>query len=179
MTPLFIATEKFDSSDDDRWNEYVQWARIPKLVEVVSLDSILCPAVCPDIKGEDWKHNVHEDYRLNYFYHLDYLMNRCAGVSRRNILGLYRNSDGHLDAPPGSGAFAFVGYDLIEEASQISALTNCGGFPNTFSNDELNEYGLIADFKRASEIRRRLPERNPTEPHANCRSYAIWRLDES
>ena len=179
MTPLFIATEKFDPSDGEAWDNYIRWAKISKLTEVVSLDSILCPTVLPNIADEDWQHNVHEDFRLNYFYDLDYLINRTAGVLRKNILGLYRNPDSHINAAPGPGAFEFTGYDLIEEATHISALTNCEGFPNTFSNDELNQYGLIAEFIRAREIRSLLPEHNPTEPHAKCQIYAIWRLAEA
>jgi len=72
-----------------------------------------------------------------------------------------------------------MGYDLVEDATQISALTNCGGFPQTFSNTELNAYGLITDFSRASEIRKRLPEHNPGDHHARCELYAIWRLVEA
>lgn len=179
MTPLFIATEKFDPSDGERWDGYLIWSKIPKLIEVVSLDSMLCPRILPNINAEDWDHNVHEDYLLNYFYDLDYLIHRCAIASRRNILGLYRNPESHIAVAPGPGAFAFIGYDLIEQATQISALTNCGGFPETFSNDELNEYGLMFDFTRASEVQRTLPEQNPEEPHADCELYAIWRLVES
>jgi hypothetical protein len=73
----------------------------------------------------------------------------------------------------------FVGYDLIEEQTQISALTNCGGFPETFCNDELNQYGLVTSFTRALEIQRLLPECNPEEHHARCEMYAIWRLEGS
>jgi hypothetical protein len=176
LDPLFVASERFDKSNGDRWESYTQWAKIPALVEVVSLDTMLCPTILPDLSNEDWQHNVQEDFRLNYFYDLDYLIRRTAAVSRKNVLGLYKNPDGHIDSPPGSGAFAFVGYDLIEDDTQTSALTNCGGFPGTFSNSELNEYGLVTDFSRAFEIRRLLPQNNPTEPHAKCELYAIWRL---
>jgi len=179
VIPLFVATEPFDASDGERWESYTQWAKIPGLIEVVSLDTLLCPTVLSELSDEDWNHNVHADYRLNYFYNLDYLIRRSAGVSRRNILGLYRNPDVHISSPPAAANSQFMGYDLIEEATHISALTNCGGFPETFSNSELNEYGLITDFSRASEIRRLLPEHNPDEHHANCELYAIWRLAEA
>jgi hypothetical protein len=178
IDPLFVACERFDPSDGDRWERFSQWARIPALAEVVSLDTMLCPTILHDLSDEDWQHNVHEDFRLNYFYDLDYLIRRSAAVLRKNILGLYRNPEGHINSAPGSRAFSFLGYDLIEEATQISALTNCGGFPETFSNNELNEHGLIPDFGRSSEIRKLLPQNNPAEPHAKCELYAIWRLIE-
>lgn len=178
---LFIATQRFDPADGERWQSYRQWAQIPALREVVSLDSILCPCLMSPFQyvDEDWSHIVKADYRLDYFLDLDYLLRRLPPLPRRNVLGLYRNPSRHLDAPPAQGDFAFVGYDLIEEETQISALVNCGGFPETFSNHELNEYGLIADFSRALEIQRRLPEQNPAEHHAHCQLYALWRLREA
>src|SRR6185295_6762926 len=117
-------------------------------------------------------------FRLDYFYHLDYLKERVAAISRRNILGLYRNPEGHIEAAPAPGNFCFVGYDLIEEQTQISAITNCGGFPDVFSNQELNRFGLLNSFDRASEVRRLLAKNHPEEPHAQCEMYALWRLNE-
>ena len=179
MLPLFIATYRFDRFDGDTWNKYVEWAKIPNLVEVVSVDGSLCEPIVREFVDEDWKHNVHENCRLNYFYDLEYLIRRVAGVTRRNILGLYRNPDAHIDSAPAGGDFVFMGYDLIEESTHISALTNCGGFPETFSKDELNKYGLLFEFARAREVREWLPVHNPDEPHAYCEMYAIWRLSET
>jgi hypothetical protein len=179
MTPLFIATQRFDPSDGEKWRKYAEWAKIPNLVEVVSLDGILCPHLINERDDRDWEHIVIENFRLDYFYDLDYLMDRIRGVTRRNVLGLYRNPEKHIDCAPASGAFDFMGHDLIEDMTQISALTNCGGSPESFSNDELNPYGLITDFVRASEVRHSLKANNPDEPHANCELYAIWRLVES
>ena len=177
--PLFIASERFDRSDGEKWQKYFEWAKIPALVEVVSLDAMLCRHLIKEFQDEDWQHIVNEDFRLDYFYELDYLTYRIGGVSRRNILGLYRNPDCHIEAPPAPGDFAFMGYDLIEEKTLISALTNCGGFPDVFSNEELNRFGLIDSFDRAREVRRLLAERHPEEAHAQCEMYALWRLKES
>jgi hypothetical protein len=178
-TPLFIATERFDPLDGEKWQKYFEWAKIPALVEVVSLDASLCRHLIEEFQDEDWRHIVCEDFRLDYFYHLDYLKQRIQNVPRRNILGLYRNSKVHIAAPPAPGNFDFVGYDLIEEQTQISALTNCGGSPDVFRNDELNRFGLLDGFDRASEVKRLLVERHPEEPHAQCEMYAIWRLNET
>lgn len=178
MLPLFIATERFDSSDGAKWNNYVDWAKIPNLCEVVSLDGMLCSHLPEEMCDEDWQHIVNESFRLGYFYDLDYLVGRVADKPRRNILGLYRNPETHITTSPGPGDFVFLGYDLIEEETQISALTNCGGFPETFSNDELNEYGLVPSFTRAREIQQLLAKQHPEESHAQCEMYAIWRLAE-
>jgi hypothetical protein len=178
MVPLFIATERFDPSDGDKWQKYCDWAKIPGLVEVVSLDGLLCKHLIQQFQTEDWSHIVNEDFRLDYFYHLDYLLRRVEGIHRRNILGLYRNPEAHVATPPASRKFEFIGYDLIEEHTQISALTNCRGFPDVFRNEELNRCGLIESFDRASEVRRLLAERHPEEAHAQCELYAIWRMTE-
>jgi hypothetical protein len=177
--PLFIATERFDAADGEKWDRYCEWAKIPSLTELVSLDSMMCPHVITDFTDEDWNHIVCEDFRLSYFHHLDYLKLRVQGRSRINILGVYRNPETHITTPPASASFSFVGYDLIEEMTQISALNNCGGFPDVFRNDELNQFGLLEDFARATEVRRHLRERYPNESHAGCELYALWRLNDS
>lgn len=176
---LFIATKRFDPAEGDMWRSYCQWANIPALREVVSLDGILCEHLITDFTDEDWAHIVNADFRLGYFRDLDYLLSRVSSVRRRNILGLYRNPQQHIESPPAAGEFTFLGYDLIEEMTQVSALVNCGGFPKVFANDELNEFGLVANFARALEIKRRLPAEYPNEPHADCELYAVWRLKEA
>jgi hypothetical protein len=176
--PLFIATERFDKTDGEKWRKYFEWARIPALKEVVSLDCLLCVHLVKHFTDEDWNHIVNADFRLDYFYHLDYLLNRVSGKPRRNVLGLYRNPEVHITIAPAPGDFSFIGYDLIEEQTQISALTNCGGFPDVFSNEELNSCGLISPFERANEVKKMLAEKHPDEHHARCEMYAIWRLNE-
>lgn len=174
--PLFIATTPFNASCA-RWENYREWIKIPALTEIVGLDTILCPRLIKTLEEEDWNHNVHADFRLNYFYSLDYLKGRVRDISPRTILGLYRNPDFHIETPP-AAQFVFLGYDLIEEMTQISALTNCGGFPDAFKNEELNSFGLIGRFERAHEVRRLLSKLHPEEPHAQCEMYAVWKLPE-
>lgn len=178
-SPLFIATERFDPSDGEKWQRYCDWAGIHDLVEVVSLDAILCQPLISELHEEDWRHNVKEDHCLNYFHDLDYLTRRTRDIPRKNVLGLYRNPERHIAVPPGPGDFTFVGYDLIEEQTQISALTNCGGFPDVFRNDELNRFGLLDRFDRACDVRRLLAQSHPDEAHAQCELYALWRLQET
>lgn len=171
---LFIATERFDPTDGEAWQKYFKWAKIPALKEVVSLDILLCNRLVNELSDEDWNH-AYENY---YFKDLDYLTLKVKDEKRKNILGLYRNPNSHISAAPAKQDFSFIGYDLIEDATQISALTNCGGFPDVFSNEELNLYGLISKFERASEVKKVLIETHPKEAHAHCEMYAIWRLNE-
>ena len=65
---------------------------------------------------------------------------------------------------------------MVDREGSISALTNCGGFPNAFSNSELSEVGLLTEFERAVEVQRMLRSCYPDEHHADCHMWAIFRL---
>ncbi|MGB8609688.1 MAG: hypothetical protein WCE28_32215, partial [Bradyrhizobium sp.] len=46
--------------------------------------------------------------------------------------------------PQSRSPFELLGYDLIEDRTGMSALSNCGGgFPAAFADDEITECGLI------------------------------------
>jgi len=57
----------------------------------------------------------------------------------------------------------------------VSALTNCGGFPEVFENSELSSKRLLTSCSRALEIQLELRRKHPEEPHANCHVWAIFR----
>lgn len=178
---FFTAIERFDAANGDRWRDYCEWAKIPALREVVSLDQMLCPPVIDEYTEEDWEYVGNAEFSFGFFRNLDYLIGRIPSGRRANVLGVYRNPVSHIDLAEeqtGGRPFAFLGYDLIEDMTGISSLTNCGGFPRAFSNDELNEFGLVFSFARASEIQRVLNVEYPDESHADCELYAIWRLEE-
>jgi hypothetical protein len=174
--PLFIATERFDPTDE-AWPNYFDWAKIPALTEVVGLDGSLCNPVIGGYLDDDWNYIADVGCGPRYFHDLDYLLKRVQSVTRRNILGLYRNPETDISKAPAALDFKFLGYDLIEEQTHISALTNCGGFPDVFRNDELNTVGLISKFERAIQVEKLLAETHPEEAHAQCDLYAIWRLN--
>jgi len=174
MTPWFIATEKFDPSEAG-WPKYIAWSGLKQLDEVVSLDMSLCPTVLPDIKPEYWNHIVNEDFMLHFFTDLDYLRGETVTISRNNLLCVFRNPPAHPTAAQVPGGFEFIGYDLVERDSGISALTNCGGFPKAFSNNELSEKGLLIEHERSRTVQLALMREYPNEPHADCKLWAIFR----
>lgn len=173
MTPWFIATEKFDRSNR-RWEKYVAWSGLTQLDEVVSLDASLCPTVLPEIKPEYWSRIVNENFLLCFFTDLDFLRAESSAIPRKNLLCVFRNPSAHPEVEAGSG-FEFVGYDLVENPSGTSALTNCRGFPEAFSNSELSEKGLLRTFDRARQVESELIRHYPNEAHANCDLWAIFR----
>ena len=70
-----------------------------------------------------------------------------------------------------------MGFELIEEATSISALTNCGGFEGAFVPRDLTECGLVYTASRAYEIRQTLLALYPNDPHADCVVWAVWRCE--
>jgi hypothetical protein len=175
MTPWFIATEKFEKSNP-AWGKYIAWSKLDQLDEVVSLDPMLCPTVLPEMKPEYWSRIVNENFMLHFFTDLDYLRGEITAIQRKNLLCVFRNPPAH----PASGVptgFEFVGYDLVDIEATASALNNCGGFPDVFSNSELSEKGLLRSHERAREVQAELRRQNPHEIHANCHLWAIFRGD--
>lgn len=73
--------------------------------------------------------------------------------------------------------FTFLGYELLEEATATSALTNCRGFDGAYSASDLSRCGLVPTASRAYEIRRDLAELFPDEAHAQCTVWGVWRRD--
>lgn len=173
MRPWFIATKKFDALDVG-WEKYIAWSGLVQLEEVVSLDDMLCPTVLPEIKPEYWSRIVNEDFLLSFFLDVDFLRAETAGIARKNMLCVFRDPPLHPAAEVPDG-FKFAGYDLVEAPTGVSALTNCGGFPEAFSNAELSEKGLLRSHERAREVQVELRRRYPGEPHAICHAWAIFR----
>ena len=66
MTPWFIATKRFDSTDQG-WASYIDFSGLLQLTEVVSLDGLLCPSLTNEFKEEYWPYVVQEDFLLHFF----------------------------------------------------------------------------------------------------------------
>jgi hypothetical protein len=118
---------------------------------------------------------VQEDFMLNFFVDLPFLLHEVSGIPDKNVLSVYRNPT--VNPLPGGGllAFEFLGYDLVDVEGGASALINGGGFPEVFSKDELSSKGLLTQHSRAIEIQSNLRRRYPADPHASCHLWAIFR----
>jgi hypothetical protein len=175
MQPWYIATETFTPRRGEAWTKYLAWSGLTQLDEIVSLDSMLCPTLLPEIKHEYWPHIVNEDYMLGFFVDLGFLLDEIAGISDRNLLCVVRNPPREPAAPTGLVSFEFLGYDLVDVMTSASALTNCGGFPDVFDGGELSPKGLLTSHARALEVQADLRRRHPEEHHANCHVWAVFR----
>lgn len=179
MQRLYIATDKFGPSDSVGWKGYIEWSGLTQLNELVTLDSMLCPRSPNEMKDSYWPHVVNENFMLDFFVDLDFLLSELADTRDLNILGVIRrpSEDVSFLAWPG---FTFLGYDLMDHDVGNSALTNCGGFPEAFANSELSSVGLIPDFGRAVEVQRTLRSKYyPPEHHADCDLWAIFRRPDA
>ena len=176
MTPWYIATEKFGPQKEG-WGTYVAGSGLRQLNEVVTLDTLLCPRVLRDIKDHYRQYIVNEDFMLNFFTDFEFLVRETADIPEKNVLGVYRNPTSHPPAPS-VAKFEFIGYDLVDIWAGNSALTNCGGFPKAFSNDELSPKGLLASCERAAEVQKALRKHYSEEDHATCHVWAIYRAVE-
>jgi hypothetical protein len=140
------------------------------------LDLILCPNVIEDLLPEDWEHNIHEDFKLNLFRDVEYVCRRTRGRDRVQILALIQNPTENDLSTFADSRFQFCGFDLVELPTGISALVNCGGFDKAFVGADLSDCGLLPEFSKAAEVRKRLREEYPEEHHANCDMWAIWKM---
>lgn len=176
--PYFIAVEKFGPDSGQAWQEYIAWSGLIHLTEVVSLDILLCAPVVDELTAEDWSYNVQENYLTEYFHDLDYLLRRVDTQAPINILAVLLNPES--DARPlwTDERFEFLGYDLIELTTGVSALTNCGGFDQAFANEDLSPVGLLATYTDARHVQKLLKTHYPDDPHAACELWAIWRMEQ-
>jgi len=174
MTPWFIATETFGAADGDKWTGYVKWSGLSQLDELISLDSMLCPTLLPEIRDDYWPHIVNEDGCLHFFTDLSFLRRQVADIAGGRILCVYRNPESPPLLPAELGGFSLLGYDLLDEGAGVSALSNCGGWPGILDNSELSSKGLIASHAQALQVQELLARRHPQEPHAQCDVWAIF-----
>ena len=174
MQPWYIATEKFTPRHEE-WSKYIAWSGLTQLEELVSLDPMLCPSLLPDIKDEYWPHIVNEDYMLDFFVDLEFLLGQVPDGAEGNLLCVFRNPLSQPLPPAGPLNFEFLGYDLVDVQTSASALSNCGGFAEVFDNSELSPKGLLTSGARALEVQSELRRRYPQEPHADCHVWAILR----
>jgi hypothetical protein len=173
----FRLVERFDPNWGRSWDRYIEWSKLDHLREVVGLDCSLCPAVLRDFSDEDWKHIVYAEYLPAIFDDCEYLFSRISSSINREsvqLIAVVREPE-PVDLQAVLPGFEWLGFDLIEESTSISAVTNCGGFDGGFSNRDLNACGLVPDLERTRQIRGRLLALYPEEPHADCAVWAIWR----
>lgn len=171
---LYTIRKRFTVASSDRWTTYIKFSGLEHVHEIVSLDCSLCPEIVTDLTEEDWKHNVHEAYRITLFRDSDYLKSRQPlDPSQNQILSIIESPRGDETAPAG---FFMCGFDIMDSDFHYSAITNCGQMPDIFDASIVNETGLISTVDVANEIRDRMRRAMPDDPHlGKCEVWSIAR----
>lgn len=177
MGPWFVAREPFGPDSGGRWQSYLAWSGLTQLDELVSLDLSLCPDAVGAPDEAYWDHRPGTELVLSGYLvvNLPFLLTRLPNDLTANVLGLFLEQEARPMSETCELDFKFLGYDLVEDNTGTSALTNCGGFPDAFENAELTAKGLLATWRRAQEVQRDLRRHYPEEPHAHCSIWGIHR----
>lgn len=165
------------SCDAVSWEKYIAWSKLAHISELVSLDGILNGLVFDvDMQcKETWEYLIEDDGRVTDFFNsLDYVLERVKGIKRFNLVAVIKDPVSEEKASL-SDEYDFIGYELLDLSYEISALTNCGGFDESFLPSDLNQFGLINSYKRVREVQESLVLNNPEEFHADCNLFEVWR----
>jgi hypothetical protein len=173
----YKAVKKFGPYDGKAWTTYTEWTKLSHLTELISLDGILCPSVIDFDYEKDTDYLVWETDGPDGYNSLPYLKEKIAVVnpSRYRVLAVVKEPVDECEKSQLPN-FNFVGYDLVETQGYISALTNCGGFDETFLPADLNKYGLIQTYQKAYITKAELLKNNLDEEHAEFYVWAIWTM---
>ena len=161
--PLFYIAERFFPD-----NNFEDFSKIFGKSEIVTYDTTLCGV-----------NSTHGLYGVSqYAGEVDdwkELLNIHIGENEQ-IIAYYKNPTESYEHHILDNCFEFCGYDLSEELTMISAITNCGTmFGKAIPYGKLNAFGLIGEYNEAFLVRKLLTELYPDESHAGCEIYELWR----
>jgi hypothetical protein len=146
------------------------------LMRIVTLDSMLCPPVVHVESSDDWQFVAKEEFMLDFFTDLDFVLRRAVGHRPSVVVAVARDPSAADISGFSHTDFEFAGFDVVDIQFVNSALFNSSHFPGLFDVSELSpESGLITSRERAFEIRDTLRQRHPDRDEARCYVWAIWR----
>jgi hypothetical protein len=185
MPGYYMATHKYDATES-WWDDFWLWRGLPQLIEVVSIENAL-PFDDRKLTAEDWKNVAFREevgcggvFCFRELEPLVHCLLRLSGDKSINLLWVCREPIEQPLPPTSPLTFEFLGCDLIDDETRISALTNCGlGFPGAFAEEEISQQGLIRTLERARQVQADLRKKYPNDPHAQCSLWAIFRSLES
>ena len=172
----FTAIERFDPSNGERWVGYTRWLGRTDLARVITLDSLLCPPVVHAQSSEDWPFVAQEEFMLDFFTSLDFVLRRVSGHRPSVVLAVARNPSAEDVAGFPHPNFELAGFDIVDAQFTASALLNGCNFPEAFDVSELS-VGVGADQVAGAGLpdsrcfAPALSEPRPDEIHV----WAIWR----
>lgn len=168
------------NSENSGWNNYVQWSKLSHVKEIITLDTNLADVTfSPDMEIEttyQYAVTIQNGYFTYCYNDLDYVLSNNKESVNYHVLAVVLNPTKNCEKINLKN-FSFIGYDLLDQSNDTSALTNCGGLNNAFSPSDLNEFGLINEFDKAYAINKKLFDEKPEEYHADTNMWALWRYN--
>jgi hypothetical protein len=172
----YTAIERFDPHNGERWLGYTRWIGRTDLIRVVTLDSILCPPVVHIQSSEDWPFVAQEEFMLDFFTNLDFVLQRVSAHRPSVVVAIARDPSATDVSDFPHPDFEFAGFDIVDAQFVASALLNGCNFPEAFDVSELSsESGLIASRERAFVIRDAMHQHYPNRDQTKSHVWAIWR----
>ena len=173
-TMPYKVVRQFGPQNGTAWTRYLEWSKLNQITDFCSLDSILNNSVFTPSTAKDWDNCVNEDFKTDLITNLEFALHVQRNALQSRIFGVTIDP---RSAPSHEHFDQFLGYDIIDGYCDVSLLTNCGGFPDVFSNDLINQFGLIGDITIAYEVRDNLRNKYSTDSHAKaCEVWAVYRV---
>jgi len=171
----YIIIKKF-GPDDDRWQNYAQWAGLQNCQEYYSIDGMNSESLFKPESAEDWDNCINEDFKTHIITNLIFAKKIIFNFSNGEIIGVIENPKSSNEKIPPN--HTLLGYDIIDGYKDISLLTNWGGKDGGIKNLKLNKYALIDNLGYAYDLKDMLHRDFSEDSHAaGCEVWAIYRLN--
>jgi len=165
------------NSKNQGWDNYIGWSKLSHLKEVAGLDYMLNEdLVKVEEENNSYWEQVHwgESSLSGLYKTSEFVLANIKFEEKFNFLTVIIAPDQDCNNIVMEG-HDFLGYELLDLSFEVSALTNCGGFEESFSPEDLNAFGLINTFDDAYKIANCLYKNHPDEHHTETNVIAIWR----
>jgi hypothetical protein len=169
----YRVVKRFDPASES-W--FWEFTGLRSVVEVVGLDCTYNPSVDMVLTDADWACLVYGWELGDTFSDWEHLRGRLPiGAGEQAVAAVRDPPSDDLAGPP-DPAFAFMGFEVLDELYQISALTT-GTFGRVVRPEDLSTCGLATELSRAREIRDEVRAAYPEDPHSDCTVWAVWRWE--
>ena len=109
----YTAIERFDHDNGERWLGYTRWLGRTDLMRIVSLDSLLCPPVVHPESADDWQFVAKEEFMLDFFTDLDFVLQRVSGHRPSVVIAVARDPSPADVSDFPHPDFEFAGFDIV------------------------------------------------------------------
>lgn len=174
---FLFAARRVLNQESEYWRKFTDPHRLKNAKEIIGLDRILNEDLVKADRESDeyWKQTyISEATETGLYKSPEYVLSKMVPREKFNFLAVVVEPSEDcrkivLDE------YDFLGYELLDTSFEISVLTNCGGFDESFLKEDLNPYGLIDDHEKAYTIAKSILENNPDEYHADTNVIAVWK----